>query len=403
MHMRIEVERLPEYESIMEAFERAAGKNTKKGGILKEYIDSGRLHSTWGWYLQLLGMGKAGNDNNLSQKAAPYVLDIVSKFVRKKIQENEKLRNKVYTAICEAIKKAHELDEIRYNYMGNTYKYLPEIIDDMAYSYIDQGKMVCRELKMPICVFSHFIDVIVRNDNENRLEDFLISQYRVVAAEENSNELIEISVSYASETSNYAEVFLKALIIVWVRCHRMNSASSRKTEKILKRVLTECSKRGSNIIDCYIDIVLSNMLRKNIDYGLLENDIHYQKMTQELMELQTVSCEIKGDKLDELLEKGSESRNSDSLDYKYERLVFSICSQCDIVMEDRAHLFQKRLLQKASEELLCKLHEKGLFGIRALRELINAEDKKLYLRAMPLLVMWKFEEESKASCQSTNT
>lgn len=401
--MEIEFERLPEYEGITEAFERAAGKNTKKGSILKEYITSGRLHSTWGWYLQLLGMGKVSNDNNFSQKAAPYVLDIVSKFVRRKILEDENLRHKVYTAICKAVKKGHELSENRYNYISNTYKYLPEIIDDMIYSYIEQGKMVCWELNMPMCVFSYFVDIIGRNGSENRLEDFLISQYKVVATEENSNELTEFSVSYASENSNYAEVFLKALIIVWVRCHRMNSSSSRKTEKILKRVLTECSKRGCNIIDCYIDIVLANKLQQDIEYGLLGNDIHYQKMTEELMELQTVSCRIKGDKLDELLEKGSESRNSESLDYKYERLVFSVCSQCDIVIEDRAYLFQKRLLQDAGEELLCKLHEKGLFGIKALRELINAEDKKSYLRATTLLVMWKFEEESKASCRSANT
>ena len=66
-------------------------------------------------------------------------------------------------------------------------------------------------------------------------------------------------------------------------------------------------------------------------------------------------------------------------------------------------MFQKRLLQDAAEELLCKLHEKGMFGIRALEELINAAEKNTYMRAMPLLVMWKYGNESNASGQCGNT
>lgn len=401
--MGIEHERLPEYEGLVKAVQREADMNTQKGHILKEYIISGRLHSTWGWYLQLLAMGKVSNDNNLSQKAAPYVLEITSRHVRRKIQEDEILRRKVFTAVCEAIRVAHEPGENRYNYINNIYKYLPEILDDMVLSYIEQGKMVCGQLNMPISVFSHFIEVIIGNDNRNRLENFILSQYKVVASGENSNELIELSIHYATHKSGNEDLFLRAFIIVWLRCHKLNSASTRKTEKILNKVLTECSKRGSNIIDCYIDIVLDNKLCQDYEYGLLKNEIYYQRMTEELVSLQTINCSITGDKLDELLAKGSELNNSETLKNKYERLVYRICSQFDIVMEDRAYLFQKRLLIEAAEELLCKLHEKGLFGRGALDELINAPERDTYLRAMPLLVMWKFDHENNESCRSINT
>ena len=269
-------------------------------------------------------------------------------------------------------------------------------MDEQTCGCLSQEK-VCGQLNMPISVFSHFIDVIIRNNSRNRLEDFILSQYKVVASGENSNELIELSIHYASHKSGNEDLFLRVFIIVWLRCHKLNSASTRKTEKILNNVLTECSKRGSNIIDCYIDIVLGNILRHDYEYGLLKDEIYYQRMTEELVRLQSISCRIKGDKLDELLTKGSELNNSETLKDKYERLVFRVCSQFDIVMEDRAYLFQKRLLKAASEDLLCKLHEKGLFGRGALDELINAPERDTYLRAMPLLVMWKFEHENNAS------
>lgn len=366
-------------------------KESRERERLYIYRKSGKLVLTWGWFMEALQKEPGTMAEDIDRK----VLEIISKYLKKNLEQNPKLYQTMLTTIVFTLfvypvtNNMGRLSQAQHRMLERLQEKFPYLWDDICeHPGVISQMQCCEEIPYD---FGIYCMKKWKEDSTKEQEIGKFLRYGKFWKEHFGAK--EQPMEHLAETVSFLESYTKESRALQESYAFRLMAELPDNVYIWKRKNMFCKSKEDHFFYC-VKEQLEKLEKKGIP--LLENCFHYKnsettwnhrdmdKINTFLTMWERKEHSLRVEEIEEYVEKNGIGSNLDI-----------ILERCRIEIQDKAkvYLFQIAVGLNGSEEDMVKYYRKNLFPKEMIPKLISKLRKEKKIEKIPLLLQWMYEEE----------